>query len=386
MLVACLNNISQIGLDKLSKTYQVTTSVEDASLLLVRSFNMLEMDVNQNVLAIARAGAGVNNIPLEKMAKQGIVVFNTPGANSNGVKELVIAGLLLASRDIISGVNWVKAHNDDELILKSIEKAKQAFGGTEILGKTIGVIGLGAVGGKVAQACFDLGMNVIGYDPFLSEEARVLLPQEINIVSTLDEVYFNSDFISLHLPLLDSTKHMINKNVFAKMKKGLTILNFSRDQLVDDDQLKTAMEQGIIHKYVTDFPNYKTSNMENVICIPHLGASTVESEDNCAVMAVLELRKFIEEGNIEHSVNFPNLDAGVKTSKGRVLLLHQAKELINEFMSVLSKTSSSNEVINLVIKTKGNYGATLIDLSQEISEETLNAFMGIEGVIKVRII
>lgn len=271
MRVACLNNISKFGLDRLTANYKITDDVQDANLILVRSFNMLEMEVPKELLAVARAGAGVNNIPLEKLAELGIVVFNTPGANANGVKEIVLAGMLLASRDIIGGVQWVKAHKDDENILKSIEKAKAAYGGTEIMGKTIGVIGLGAVGGKVTTACVDLGMKVIGYDPYLNDQSRSLIPETVSLVSDLEVIYKNSDFISLHLPLLDSTKHMISGKVFAMMKPGSVLLNFSRDQLVDDDQLEIALKSGIIRKYVTDFPNFKTANLDNVIPIPHLG-------------------------------------------------------------------------------------------------------------------
>lgn len=382
MKIACLNNIAEIGLNQFSSKYQFVDSHQEADLILVRSFNMHDMEVPPHLLAVARAGAGVNNIPLDQYAKQGIVVFNTPGANANGVKELVIAGMLLASRDLIGGISWVQTHNQDEAILKSIEKAKAAFGGTEILGKTIGVIGLGAVGGKVANSCHHLGLKVIGYDPYLSDDLRKELVDDIQITPNLEDIYQNADFVTLHLPLLDSTRKMMNESVFNQMKKGLILLNFSRDELVNDDDLEKAIEDGIIRKYVTDFPNFKTANMNNVIPLPHLGASTEESEDNCAIMASQELMKFVEEGSIINSVNYPKLDAGKKTSKTRLLILHESKELINQFMQVLSGIN----IVNLVIKTRGNYGATLIDMDCDLQEEYLSKLSHIDGVIKTRLI
>lgn len=382
MKLACLNNISHLGLDRLSDSYQITDNVEEASLILVRSFNMLDMEIPANWLAIARAGAGVNNIPLEKMAEKGIVVFNTPGANANGVKELVLAGMLLASRDIIGGVNWVKENHEDQNILKSIEKAKAAFGGTEILGKTIGVVGLGAVGGKVAKACDDLGMIVIGYDPYLSDEARSQISDTVKLMSDLDSLYKASDFISLHLPLLDSTKQMINARVFAALKPGCVILNFSRDQLVDDDALANAINSGIIRQYVTDFPNFKTANMPGVITIPHLGASTKESEDNCAIMAVDQLRIYIEEGSIINSVNYPRLEAGQKKTRNRLLVLHENND---SFLSELTKALGKAVLIkNLVNKSRGRYSATIFDFDEELTEIIRKQLAAITGVIRIR--
>lgn len=382
MKIACLNNIAEIGINQFTSKYQFVDNQQEADLILVRSFNMHDMEVPPHLLAVARAGAGVNNIPLDAYAKQGIVVFNTPGANANGVKELVIAGMLLASRDLVGGILWVQTHNQDEAILKSIEKAKAAFGGTEILGKTIGVIGLGAVGGKVANSCHHLGLKVIGYDPYLSDDLRKELVDDIQITSNLEDIYKNADFVTLHLPLLDSTRKMINESVFNQMKKGLILLNFSRDELVSDDDLEQAIEEGIIRKYVTDFPNFKTANMNNVIPLPHLGASTEESEENCAIMASQELMKFVEEGSIINSVNYPKLDAGKKTSKTRLLILHESKELINQFMQVLSGIN----IVNLVIKTRGAYGATLIDMDCDLHVDYLTKLSQIDGVIKTRLI
>ncbi len=384
MKVACLNNISNLGLDRFSDKYQLTENIEEAALLLVRSFNMLEMDMPANLIAVARAGAGVNNIPLDKLADKGIVVFNTPGANANGVKELVLAGMLLASRDIVGGINWVKENHEDQNILKSIEKAKAAYGGTEILGKTIGVIGLGAVGGKVAKACVDLGMKVIGYDPYLTDEARSLIPESVNLVSDLSPIYKSSDFISLHLPLLDSTKYMVNESVFAAMKPGCVILNFSRDQLVDDLQLSNAINAGIVKKYVTDFPNFITANMPGVITIPHLGASTEESEDNCAVMAVEELKKYVEEGSIINSVNYPKLDGGHKKTKNRLLILHESTD---SFLTDLTKALEKVMLIkNLVNKSRGKYSASLIDFDEDYTDKIKLKLDRITGVIKIRTI
>ncbi|MDD3122630.1 MAG: 3-phosphoglycerate dehydrogenase family protein [Candidatus Izemoplasmatales bacterium] len=380
MRVVCLNNISPTGLNEFTKKYEIIDDLTKAELIVVRSAQMHDIDLPKKLLAIARAGAGVNNIPLDKMAEAGVVVFNTPGANANGVKELVIAGLLIASRDIVGGVNWVKANQTDEAISKSIEKAKVAFGGNEIFGKTIGVIGLGAVGGKVAEACFNLGMKVIGFDPYLSDEARSTLPNEIMLTDNLDQIYKVSDFMSLHLPLLDSTRYMMNEEVFEKVKPGCTLLNFSRDALVDDDDLEQAIASGKIKKYVTDFPNYKTANMENVICIPHLGASTEESEENCAYMACHELMKFVETGTIMNSVNYPRIDPGKQESVSRIVVLHQKEDLMVQFMDILF----NKPVLNIITKTKGSKSVTIFDIDEDIPLDCLHKFKELEGVIRVR--
>jgi len=382
MKVCCLNNISPLGLERFSSDYLIVDDVHESELILVRSFNMLEMAIPENLLAVARAGAGVNNIPTDKMAEQGIVVFNTPGANANGVKELVLAGMLLASRDIVGGIEWVKENRTDEMIAKSVEKAKSAFGGTEIFGKTLGVIGLGNVGGKVAKAGHDLGMKVIGYDPYLSDEARGQIPEAVSLVSELDPIYAKADFISLHLPLLDSTRGMINADVLAQVKPGCVILNFSRDQLVDDEALEKALQTGIVKKYVTDFPNPATANMEGVIAIPHLGASTEESEDNCAIMAAEQLRRYVEEGSIINSVNFPRLDAGMKIAKHRLSIIHKGNDI---FLKDIVKALENTIVIkNLVNKSKGVFGATVIDFDEDVSETLLKKLHDLASVIRIR--
>lgn len=383
MNVACLNKISPLGTSRFKTDFHITDDVNQAELILVRSANMLDMDISPSLLAVARAGAGVNNIPLDRMAEKGVVVFNTPGANANGVKELVLAGMLLAVRDVIGGIQWVKDNRSDENIAKAIEKAKAAFGGTEILGKTIGVIGLGAVGGKVAQACIDLGLKVIGYDPFISEEARALLPMEVALEADLGEMYPVCDFISLHLPLLDSTKHMINTSVLSLLKPGVILLNFSRDLLVDDSALEQALNSGIVRKYVTDFPNPKTANMTGVIAIPHLGASTEESEDNCAVMAVDQLVAYVELGTIKNSVNFPRLDCGPKTSKHRLLLLHKNGD--SSFLAKLTTAlGNKTQVVNLLNNTKGNFGATAIDYERDLCPQVLETILALDGLLRIR--
>jgi len=380
MKVACLNNISSVGLNEFTKKYDLIEEVDKSNLILVRSFNMHQMDVPKHLIAVARAGAGVNNIPTEEYAKQGIVVFNTPGANANAVKELVLTAMLIASRDVIGGVNWVKQNATDPEITKTVEKAKSAFGGNEILGKTIGLIGLGQVGSKVANACIALGLKVIGYDPYLSEELRSGLDERVAITQELEVIYKNSDFITLHVPLLDSTKGMINSEVFSKCKKGLILLNFSRDALVHDDDLEKAIEEGIVRKYVTDFPNPKVASMNGVIAIPHLGASTEESEDNCAVMASHELMNYAEQGIIKYSVNYPAIDPGKKETKTRIVVLHHAEELMNEFMNLFF----NKPVMNIITKAKGDVAVTIFDIDDDVPTDCIQKLKEIKGVYKVR--
>ncbi len=383
MLYSTLNNISKKGLNIFTNNYELIEDSNKADLLLVRSFNMHEYEINENLLAVARAGAGVNNIPLEKMADEGVVVFNTPGANANGVKELVIAGMLLASRDILGGINWIKENKSDENLIKSIEKAKKAFAGNEIMGKTITVMGLGAIGGKVANACSDLGMKVYGYDPFISEKAASLLKKDIIIENDLDKLYPISDFVSIHIPLLDSTKDMFNDDVFTKLKDGVVLLNYSRDGLVKDDSLKKALETGKIKKYVTDFPNHFVANLENVIFIPHLGASTAESEENCAIMAVKQLIEYTENGNIINSVNYPNINLGNKITKHRlVILTKQTDSLVSDIDQCLNHLSTETKVS----KFKKQYGIFAYDLNELPSEKTLQELKELNGVIKLRLI
>lgn len=385
MKVSYLNKISQLGLNSFSSKYLITEDAKNADLLLVRSFNMHEYEINDNLLAVARAGAGVNNIPLEKMAKSGVVVFNTPGANSNGVKELVIAGMLMSARDLLGGIDWVKNNKEDKDILKSIEKAKSAFAGTEILGKTILVIGLGAIGGKVANACQALGLKVIGYDPYISDQAKALLNPGIEINNNLEESYPIADFISLHLPLLETTKHMFNKDIFAQCKPGLVLLNFARDLLVKDEDLKTALENKIVKKYVTDFPSHFVANLENVIAFPHLGASTEESEDNCAVMAAHQLMAYVEKGEIINSVNYPNVNLDQCSYKNRIVILADnnpaiAREIAKVFVDM------EEHIKGKVSKVRGDYAFYAFDLDLELPLAIANKLKMVEGINRLRVI
>ena len=385
MKVSYLNKISPIGLNTFSKNYDITEDTQNADLLLVRSFNMHEYPINDNLLAVARAGAGVNNIPLDKMAKSGVVVFNTPGANSNGVKELVIAGMLMSARDLLGGINWVKANKEDKDILKSIEKAKSAFAGTEILGKTILVVGLGAIGGKVANACHALGLKVIGYDPYISDQAKALLEPGIEINNNLDESYPIADFISLHLPLLDSTKHMFNQAVFAKCKPGVVLLNFARDLLVKDEDLKEALENKIVKKYITDFPSHFVANLDDVIAFPHLGASTEESEDNCAIMAAHQLMAYVEKGEIVNSVNYPNVNLDPCGCKNRVVILADnnpaiAREIAKAFVDFEEHIKAK------VSKVRGEFAFYAFDIDVELPLAIANKFKTMEGINRLRVI
>ena len=378
MKVLCLNKISPVGLKVLPSSYTITEDVNEATAILVRSANMLETVLPENVLVVARAGAGVNNIPLEPYAKAGVVVFNTPGANANAVKELTIAAMLLAARDIRGSMEWVKENKSDELINKSMEKAKGAFAGTEILGKTLGVIGCGAIGALVAQAAGGLGMHVIGVEPSKDtiERNKHLFPSDMEIVS-YDEMYARADYISVHVPLLDSTRGMLNKEEFAKMKDGVIIINCARDAIVNDDDLKEAIASGKVRKYVTDFPNYKTANMDGVVAISHLGASTEEAEDNCAMMAAKQVVDYVENGNIINSVNYPRLDLGKKEGT-RVVVLYEA-EAEKAVKEVISKADATK----LVCGVKGAFGATLAEVKGKVDEAALKA---IAGVKRVRII
>jgi len=385
MKVGYLNKISPLGLTLFTNKYSVTEDFLNADLLLVRSANMHEHPINDNLLAIARAGAGVNNIPLDKMAEKGIVVFNTPGANANGVKELVIAGMLMAARDLIGGIDWVRNNKNDQDILKTIEKAKAAFGGTEIMGKTILVVGLGAIGGKVANACSDLGMKVIGFDPYISEEAKSLLNNGIEINNNLSESYPIADYISLHLPLLDSTKHMINAQAFQQMKRGTVLLNFSRDLLVKNEDLKDALDQQIVKKYVTDFPDHFVANLDNIIAFPHLGASTEESEDNCAIMACKQLMAYVEKGEIINSVNYPNIKLDNFTTKSRLIILAKNNpSLAREIEKIMMDLEEF--IKGKVSKVKGDYGYFAYDVDIVIKSETIAKLNALTGVTKVRLI
>lgn len=382
--VNCLNPIAKCGLDLFSDNYEMTENFADAQAVLVRSAAMHDLELSDTLQAVARAGAGVNNIPLDKCAENGIVVFNTPGANANGVKELVIAGLMLASRDVKGGMNWVEENKDNANIGKDMEKAKKAFAGTEIQGKKLGVIGLGAIGVLVANVATHLGMEVVGCDPFLSVQHALNLSRNVKIVKTNEEIFKECDYITVHVPALDSTKGMINKDSIAMMKDGAIILNFARDVLVNDDDIIAALESGKIKKYVTDIPTAKTAKAKNVIAFPHLGASTAESEDNCAIMAVNELRDFFENGNIKNSVNYPACDAGVCESASRVAICHKnVPNMLTQFTAAFS-TEGIN-IDNFVNKSRGEYAYSIVDAAASSAAvvEKLNA---IDGVLKVRVV
>lgn len=379
MNILCLNKISPVGMKVLPSSYKVTEDINDADAILVRSAAMHEMVLPSRVVAVARAGAGVNNIPLDAYAKVGVVVFNTPGANANAVKELTIAGMLLAARDIRGSMEWVQANKGDELINKSMEKAKGAFAGTEIMGKTLGVIGCGAIGALVAQAAGGLGMHVIGVEPSAAtiEKNKHLFPSDMEIVS-YDELYKRADYISVHVPLLDATKGMINKDAFAKMKDGVIIVNCARDAIVNDDDLKVAIEAGKVRKYVTDFPNYKTANMNGVVAISHLGASTEEAEDNCAAMAAKQIVDYVENGNIINSVNFPRLDLGKKEGK-RVVVLFEGDK-VKEVCDIVNKAGSTK----LASGMKGAFGAVLAEVKGDVDEAALKAVSGVSRVVVIK--
>ena len=381
----CLNNIAKCGLDKFDDRYVSTENMDEADVVLVRSAAMHDMEFGKNLEAIARAGAGVNNIPIDRCAEEGIVVFNTPGANANAVKELVMAGLFLASRDVVGGINWVQDNKADENIAKSVEKNKSKFAGNEIQGKKLGVIGLGAIGVLVANTAVKLGMEVYGCDPYISVGSAWNLSRSVVPVKDRNEIFKECDYITIHAPLLDDTKHMINKETLDMMKDGVIILNFARDLLVNDDDLKEALESGKVRRYVTDFPNAKTANMDKVIAIPHLGASTEESEDNCAMMAVKELRDYVEYGTITNSVNYPNLDAGAFTSESRIAINHKnIPNMISQFTTILS--SKGINIENMANKSRGEYAYTVLDIANDAGEEVVKSLEDIDGVLKVRVI
>ena len=383
--IKCLNPIAKVGLDLFDDKYEITENFEEADGVLVRSAAMHDLELPDNLKAIARAGAGVNNIPLDKCAEKGIVVFNTPGANANGVKELVIAGLLLASRDIVGGIDWVRDNLDDENINKSAEKAKKAFAGHEIKGKKLGIIGLGAIGVLVANAATALGMEVYGCDPYLSVNNALNLSRSVNIVKERSEIYENCDFITVHVPLLDDTKGMINEEAISQMKDGVVILNFARDILVNEEDLSKALESGKVAKYVSDFPNKTSVKMKNTIVIPHLGASTAESEDNCAVMAAKEMMDYIENGNIINSVNYPKCDAGVCTSEGRITICHKnIPNIITKCAGVFS--SEGINIDHMVNKSRGDFAYSMFDIDAASTEDMVKKLEEVEGILKVRIV
>lgn len=383
MKLHCLNPISKYGIELLTDAYEMTDDAAQAEGILVRSASMHEMELPEGLLAVARAGAGVNNIPLDVCAEKGIVVFNTPGANANGVKELVIAALLLGSRDIVDGVAWCRENAADPNIAKTVEKSKKAFAGHEIKGKKLGVIGLGAIGAEVANAAAALGMDVYGYDPFISVNGAWMLSRDVKHIMSVDTIYQECDYITVHVPLMGSTKKMINKDTIASMKDGVVVLNFSRDLLVDDDAMAEALESGKVHRYITDFPNPKSVNMKNVIAIPHLGASTEESEDNCAVMAVKEMMDYLENGNIRNSVNYPACDMGVCRTASRIAVMHKnIPNMIGQITGALAEQDVN--ISDMTNKSRDQYAYTLLDLESRPKEATIEKLKGIKGVLRVR--
>lgn len=381
----CLNPIAQVGLEKFSGQYEKTEKMEEADGILVRSAAMHDMELPENLLAIARAGAGVNNIPLDKCAEKGIVVFNTPGANANGVKELVIAGMLLASRDVAGGIEWVKANVADENIAKDAEKAKKNFAGTEIQGKKLGIIGLGAIGVKVANVAKHLGMEVYGYDPYVSVDAAWNLSRDVKHVLHVEEIYAECDIVTIHVPLMDATKGMINKEALDQMKDGVILLNFARDLLVDEKAVLESIKAGKVRKYVSDFPNPTTAGQEGCIVIPHLGASTEESEDNCAVMAVKQMKDYLENGNIANSVNYPKCDMGVCEQAGRVAIFHKnIANMITKFTACFGDNNIN--ISDMTNKSRGEVAYTMLDIETPASKEIIEKLQSIDGVFRVRVV
>ncbi len=383
--INCLNPISKIGLENLTTDYRINDNVNEADGILVRSASMHEMELPESLLAVARAGAGTNNIPLDKCAEKGIVVFNTPGANANAVKELVIAGMLLASRDVVGGINWVKDNRDDANIAKTAEKEKKNFAGTELMGKKLGIIGLGAIGVKVANVARHFGMEVYGYDPYVSVNAAWSLSRDVKHVFNLDEIYENCDFITVHVPLMDSTKHMINKEAINKMKDDVVILNFARDLLVDEPEVLKGLAAKKIRKYVTDFPNPTTAGQEGCIVIPHLGASTEEAEDNCAKMAVDQMMNYLENGNIVNSVNYPACDMGICNKAGRVAIFHKnIANMITKFTACFGDVGIN--ICEMTNKSRGEVAYTMMDLEEPATTEIIDKLNAIEGVFRVRVV
>lgn len=381
----CLNPIADVGLEKFTELYTNTAEMKDADGILVRSASVHEMELPKKLLAIARAGAGVNNIPLDKCAEKGIVVFNTPGANANGVKELVIAGMLLASRDIVGGINWVKENSTDPDIAKSAEKAKKNFSGTEIQDKKLGIIGLGAIGVKVANVAKNLGMEVYGYDPYVSVDAAWNLSRDVKHVLNVDQIYENCDMITIHVPLMEATKGMLNAEAISKMKDGVVLMNFARDLLADENAIVEGIKSGKVKKYVTDFPNPTTAGVDGCIVIPHLGASTEESEDNCAKMAVRQMMNYLENGNIVNSVNYPNCNMGVCTQAGRIAIFHRnIANMITKFTAIIG--DSGINIATMLNKSKGEYAYTLIDIENPVNNDITLSLEQIEGVFRVRVI
>ena len=383
--ILTLNKIAACGLDQLDSTkYAITDDMaKDADGIILRSFAMHDMELPKSLKAVARAGAGTNNIPIDKCSEKGIVVFNTPGANANAVKELVLAGLFLASRDVVGGINWASTLTGDD-VAKQVEKGKSNFAGSEVQGKTLGVIGLGAIGVLVANAARHFGMKVIGYDPYLSVDAAWKLSHHIYKAKSVDEVYAEADYLTIHVPLTDDTKRSINKDTIAKMKDGVKILNFARGELVDNDAIKAALSSGKVSSYVVDFPCADVLNEKGIIAIPHLGASTGESEDNCAVMAAQEIASYLETGDILNSVNFPNCSLPM-SGKGRVCILHKnVPTMLTQFTTVFADTK--HNIADLINKSKKDLAYTIINSDDIITDDIVDKLNAIDGVLRVRVI
>ena len=379
----CLNPIASVGISRFTDEYKQTWVLEDADVILVRSADMLQMEFADNLLAIARAGAGVNNIPLDRCTRNGIVVFNTPGANANGVKELVFAGMRLAARDVVGGINWASAQAGNENVAKDTEKEKKRFAGSELSGKKLGVIGLGAIGQLVANAASHMGMDVYGYDPYISVDAAWNLSRSIKHINDVNEIYRNCDYITIHIPLLDSTRGMIDAQAILQMKPDAVLINYARDLLVDEKEVLRALDEGRLRHYVSDFPNPTVAGHPGVILSPHMGASTVESEDNCAKMAVNELKDYVENGNIHNSVNYPSCSMGICTSASRIAICHtNTKKMISQFTDILAETN----IVNMNNSSRGDYAYTLFDLEDPINMNSLEALRAVEGVARVRVI
>jgi D-3-phosphoglycerate dehydrogenase len=382
--ILTLNKISENGLEKFDEKYVCSTEAENPDAILVRSASMHEMKLSENTLAVARAGAGVNNIPVNDYSEQGVVVFNTPGANANAVKELVLCGLFLSSRKIVNGIEWAQTLKGEEEVGKKVEKGKSAFVGPEIKGKKLGVIGLGAIGILVANAAEKLGMKVYGYDPYLSVDAAWNLSRSIIHAPSVEDIYKECDYITIHIPLLEDTRNFINAAAIAQMKDGVRILNFARDALVNSTDIIEALSSGKVASYATDFPTEDLLGVSGVIAIPHLGASTPESEENCAVMAVKQLRDFLENGNIKNSVNLPNVEAP-RTHRTRVAIIH--RNIPNVLSKILPAVSAGGiNIDNMTNKSKNEYAYTLIDVDGDVTEESLTELKKVDGIIRVRII
>lgn len=384
--IKTMNKIAQVGLNQFPADYQVGDSVEGEEGILVRSAKLHDYPFPDTLWGIARAGAGTNNIPVAECAQKGIVVFNTPGANANGVKELVLAALLMASRDLVGGVEWVKAQaaTPDTDVAAAVEKGKSAFVGPELYRKTLGVIGLGAIGALVANAALSLGMEVYGYDPFLSVDTALRLDRHVHVVKDVAELYRVSDYVTIHVPYTPDTRHTINADTIAQMKDGVRIVNLARGELVDDEAMMAALERGKVARYVTDFPNNTITLAPNVVPIPHLGASTPESEDNCAIMAAQQLRDFLENGNIKNSVNFPNVEME-RSGVQRLCIIH--RNIPAMLANITAQLSGDGvNVENMTNKSRGDFAYTLVDVGSAVEESVIDDIRAIDGIIRVRVI